>query len=444
MTKRYDPPRLAEPPAPYRAAAPSQGGACVRPHVSAAIERRARGCALLRAGRAALSGRAASAGGSRRVNCRPSAAQRARRLRSTTIRTTPALRRRLRGRSAERAPPWRSGHYRGGARSGGARHRRRLCLSRHVRRLDDAVAAADHQSRHRSEQDRADAGECPGQGLGPGRATHRLAGEKARFARRKAGRCAGAARPATSAGGFDHSDFPDARRPPQGAWAPGVAGPVFRRRRQPAQWRPRCRDPARPCRRLPRRRLRLRVGVNRAEEDSHRGHPARSSGRSPMPLPPAAASAPASRGRAVPRRAAAAMPRRSAPAGGNGPLSIVPTQGEAAAPAPVRTRTAVAQPMAPAAAPSAAAEAPRCGRRLCGASHVAAQRGRSAVRLPRLAAPNIRPSSAATQPIVRQADLGAKGIYYRALVGPFASMEQAAGMCSSLKAAGGNCIVQRN
>jgi hypothetical protein len=48
------------------------------------------------------------------------------------------------------------------------------------------------------------------------------------------------------------------------------------------------------------------------------------------------------------------------------------------------------------------------------------------------------------EPIVRRADLGAKGVYYRALVGPFASMEQAAGMCSSLKAAGGTCIVQRN
>jgi cell division septation protein DedD len=47
-------------------------------------------------------------------------------------------------------------------------------------------------------------------------------------------------------------------------------------------------------------------------------------------------------------------------------------------------------------------------------------------------------------PLVRRADLGTKGIYYRALVGPFASMEQAAGLCSSLKAAGGNCIVQRN
>jgi hypothetical protein len=48
------------------------------------------------------------------------------------------------------------------------------------------------------------------------------------------------------------------------------------------------------------------------------------------------------------------------------------------------------------------------------------------------------------EPIIRRADLGAKGVYYRALVGPFASADQAAGMCSSLKAAGGSCIVQRN
>jgi cell division septation protein DedD len=48
------------------------------------------------------------------------------------------------------------------------------------------------------------------------------------------------------------------------------------------------------------------------------------------------------------------------------------------------------------------------------------------------------------EPIVRRADLGEKGVFYRALVGPFASMEQAAGICSSLKTAGGNCIVQKN
>ena len=48
------------------------------------------------------------------------------------------------------------------------------------------------------------------------------------------------------------------------------------------------------------------------------------------------------------------------------------------------------------------------------------------------------------EPIVRRADLGAKGICYRTMVGSFASLEKAAGMCRTLKAAGGNCRVQRN
>ena len=43
---------------------------------------------------------------------------------------------------------------------------------------------------------------------------------------------------------------------------------------------------------------------------------------------------------------------------------------------------------------------------------------------------------------VRRADLGDKGVYYRAMVGPFASREQAIQLCSSLKPAGGDCVVQ--
>ena len=46
--------------------------------------------------------------------------------------------------------------------------------------------------------------------------------------------------------------------------------------------------------------------------------------------------------------------------------------------------------------------------------------------------------------IIRRADLGAKGIYYRALTGPFTSADEADQFCRSLKAAGGQCIVQRN
>jgi cell division septation protein DedD len=45
---------------------------------------------------------------------------------------------------------------------------------------------------------------------------------------------------------------------------------------------------------------------------------------------------------------------------------------------------------------------------------------------------------------IRRADLGDKGVYYRAQVGPFASSEQASTFCNSLKEAGGQCIVQKN
>ncbi len=48
------------------------------------------------------------------------------------------------------------------------------------------------------------------------------------------------------------------------------------------------------------------------------------------------------------------------------------------------------------------------------------------------------------QPLINKVDLGAKGIYYRVMVGPFASGGEASQLCSSLKAAGGQCIIQRN
>jgi len=46
--------------------------------------------------------------------------------------------------------------------------------------------------------------------------------------------------------------------------------------------------------------------------------------------------------------------------------------------------------------------------------------------------------------IVQRADLGTKGVYYRAMVGPFASAGDASQFCGRLKAAGGQCIIQRN
>jgi hypothetical protein len=48
------------------------------------------------------------------------------------------------------------------------------------------------------------------------------------------------------------------------------------------------------------------------------------------------------------------------------------------------------------------------------------------------------------QPIIRRADLGDAGSYYRALIGPFASAEKAAKVSSGLKTGGGDCIVAKN
>ena len=47
-------------------------------------------------------------------------------------------------------------------------------------------------------------------------------------------------------------------------------------------------------------------------------------------------------------------------------------------------------------------------------------------------------------PIIKRVDIPSKGIYYRALVGPFGSSDEAASFCTELKAAGGQCLIQRN
>jgi hypothetical protein len=47
------------------------------------------------------------------------------------------------------------------------------------------------------------------------------------------------------------------------------------------------------------------------------------------------------------------------------------------------------------------------------------------------------------EPLIRRADLGEKGVYYRAQI-PFGSQGEANEFCNNLKAAGGQCVVQRN
>ena len=47
-------------------------------------------------------------------------------------------------------------------------------------------------------------------------------------------------------------------------------------------------------------------------------------------------------------------------------------------------------------------------------------------------------------PVIKRADLGDKGIYYRAMVGPFGSHDEASQFCGNLTTAGGKCVIQRN
>lgn len=124
-----------------------------------------------------------------------------------------------------------------------------------------------------------------------------------------------------------------------------------------------------------------------------------------------------------------------------GPLSIVPTQ-ETGAPAPPPARVAMNRPTplsssSPEAAPTAAggSYAVQVTSQRSEAEAQAAFRGLQA-KFPR--------ELGGHRAVFRRADLGAKGVYYRALVGPFASAEQATSLCNSLKAAGGSCLIQRN
>ena len=47
------------------------------------------------------------------------------------------------------------------------------------------------------------------------------------------------------------------------------------------------------------------------------------------------------------------------------------------------------------------------------------------------------------QPVIRRADLGSKGVFYRAMV-PFETGDEAVQFCNGLKQAGGQCIILRN
>jgi hypothetical protein len=158
--------------------------------------------------------------------------------------------------------------------------------------------------------------------------------------------------------------------------------------------------------------------------------------RAPAPNAGAARLAPAPRPKPPVRTAA---PESSS---SGGPLSIVPQQEGAQQAVPRAVHTATNNPAA-SVAPASAPEAPAAGSGY--AVQVSSQRSEAEAQSAYRALQAKYPQQFGSRHVVfRRADLGEKGIYYRALVGPFATAEQASGFCSSLKAAGGSCFTQRN
>jgi hypothetical protein len=128
---------------------------------------------------------------------------------------------------------------------------------------------------------------------------------------------------------------------------------------------------------------------------------------------------------------------RAAATSGNAPLSLSPNA--AAEPAPPPQASAYREPT-PAPAPRATASSG-------GRFHVqvSSQRSQSDAESSFRSIQSKYSSVLGGQPhTIRRADLGAKGTYYRAMVGPYGSREEAIRLCSSLKSAGGDCVVQAN
>jgi SPOR domain len=127
-----------------------------------------------------------------------------------------------------------------------------------------------------------------------------------------------------------------------------------------------------------------------------------------------------------------------------GPLSIVPGyDSRAAAPPQRRERTAMVQGATPMALTGSTEPAPaRSGGY---AVQISSRRSEADARAAFRSLQAKYPRQlGGRHEFIRRADLGAKGVYYRALVGPFASGQEAENLCSSLRAAGGSCLVQRN
>jgi hypothetical protein len=140
----------------------------------------------------------------------------------------------------------------------------------------------------------------------------------------------------------------------------------------------------------------------------------------PSPPPPPAAAAPPSV--AAPAKQGSARSKQAAP----GPV-VLGAQSPAADPGD--------------APPPARVAAPAGGYVVQLSSQRSEEEAQASFRALQAKYPNVIGSR---QPLISRADLGDKGVFYRARVGPFANIGEATQFCDSLKSAGGHCIVQKN
>jgi hypothetical protein len=182
--------------------------------------------------------------------------------------------------------------------------------------------------------------------------------------------------------------------------------------------------------------------------------PARQGNNFPPPPSRAAESrpepaAPQTTARSTPPRTVTASRAPAASTSGNAPLSLSPDGGDASPPPAASAYREPAPPsrqasVAPAPAPRAPSGAASGGG---GRFHVqvSSQKSETDAESSYRSIQSKYSGVLSGQPhTVRRADLGSKGVYYRAMVGPFGSREQAVQLCSSLKSAGGDCVVQAN
>jgi SPOR domain len=156
---------------------------------------------------------------------------------------------------------------------------------------------------------------------------------------------------------------------------------------------------------------------------------------------PAAATPPAAAKPSATGRAAAVAPRtppqaaNASAANGNAPLSLSPQAAQQATEPPTRVATTTPAQTAPSGGGGGAGYLVQ----------VSSQRNEADAQASYRALQGKFPAVLGSRaPMIKRADLGDKGVYYRAMVGPFGSPDEASQFCGSLKSAGGQCVVQRN